>query len=66
MKSFLNIYVDHISWSSDYALYLDEPASVTQLDAHPTGGQEVAGSTPLAGKILSWRRIMEYFLGPQV
>ena len=23
-----------------------EPASVTQLDAHPTGDQEVVGSTP--------------------
>ena len=56
----------HISWSSDYALYHDEPASVTQLDAHPTGGQEVEGSTPLAGKILSWTFIMKYFLGPQV
>ena len=56
----------HISWSSDYALYLDEPASVIQLDAHLTGGQEVAGSTPVAGKILSCRFIMKYFQGPQV
>ena len=39
--------------------------SVAQLDARPTGDQEVAGSTP-AGvcNILSWRWIMKYFLRP--
>ena len=40
-----------------------EPASVVQLDARPTGDQEVAGSTPAeVGNILSWRLIMKYFL----
>ena len=39
------------------------PASVAQLDARPTGDQEVAGSTPAeVGNILSWRLIMKYFL----
>ena len=34
-----------------------------QLDARPTGDQEVAGSTPAeVGNILSWRLIMKYFL----
>ena len=28
---------------------------------HPTGDQEVAGSTPAEGNILSWRLIMKYF-----
>ena len=38
-------------------------ASVAQLDARPTGNQEVAGSTPAEiGNILSWRSIMKYFL----
>ena len=37
---------------------------VAQLDACPTGDQEVAGSTPAeVGNILSWRLIMKYFLG---
>ena len=40
-----------------------QPASVAQLDARPTGDQEVAGSTPAeVGNILSWRLIMKYFL----
>ena len=39
------------------------PASVVQLDARPTGDQEVTGSTPAkVGNILSWRLIMKYFL----
>ena len=39
------------------------PASVAQLDARPTGDQEVAGSTPAeVGNILSWSLIMKYFL----
>ena len=38
-----------------------KPASVAQLDARPTGDQEVAGSTPTeVGNILSWRLIMEF------
>ena len=38
-------------------------ASVAQLDARPTGDQEVAGSTPAeVGNILLWRLIMKYFL----
>ena len=38
------------------------PASVAQLDASPTGDQEVAGSTPAeVGNILSWRLIMKIF-----
>ena len=37
--------------------------AVAQLDARPTGDQEVAGSTPAeVGNILSWRLIMKYFL----
>ena len=37
------------------------PASMAQLDAHPTGDQEVAGSTPAeVGNILSGRLIMKY------
>ena len=37
--------------------------SVAQLDARPTGDQEVVGSTPAeVGNILSWRLIMKYFL----
>ena len=41
----------------------EEPAGVAQLDATPTGDQEVAGSTPAeVGNILSWRLIMKYFL----
>ena len=39
------------------------PASVAQLDARLTGGQEVAGSAAAEfGNILSWRLIMKYFL----
>ena len=39
------------------------PASVAQLDARPTGDQEVTGSTPAeVGNILSLRLIMKYFL----
>ena len=44
-------------------MFSDVPASVAQLDARPTGDQEVAGSTPAeVGNILSWRLIMKYFL----
>ena len=40
-----------------------QPTSVAQLDARPTGDQEVAGSTPAkVGNILLWRLIMKYFL----
>ena len=36
---------------------------MAQLDARPTGDQEVAGSTPAeVGNILSWRLIVKYFL----
>ena len=40
-----------------------EPASVAQLDARPTGNQEVAGSTP-AGSATFFRGdlLMKYFL----
>ena len=38
-------------------------AFVAQLDACPSGDQEVAGSTPAeVGNILTWRLIMKYFL----
>ena len=54
-------------WCS--SLYVYSPkyehfsASVAQLDARPTGHQEVAGSTPAeVGSILSWKLIMKYFL----
>ena len=36
------------------------PASVAQLDARPTGDQEVAGSKPVSN-ILSWRFDHEIF-----
>ena len=50
--------VTYISRSSDFT-----PASVAQLDACPTGDQEVTGSIPTeVGNILSWRLIMKYFL----
>ena len=41
------------------------PASMAQLDAHPTGDEEVAGSTP-AGSATFFRGdlIMKYFLRP--
>ena len=36
---------------------------MARLDVHPTGDQEVAGSTPAeVGNILSWRLIMKYSL----
>ena len=37
---------------------------MAQLDALPTGNQEVVGSTPAhrIGNILLWRFIMKYFL----
>ena len=42
---------------------LKTPASVAQLDARPTGDQEVADSIPAeVGNILSRRLIMKYFL----
>ena len=45
-----------------YLFWHVEPASIAQMDAHPTGDQEVAGSTPTeVGNILSWRLIMKYF-----
>ena len=38
-------------------------ALVAQLDASPTGDQEVVGSTPAeVGNILSWRLILKYFV----
>ena len=37
---------------------------MAQMDARPTGDQEIAGSTPAeVGNILSWRLIMKYFYG---
>ena len=39
------------------------PASMAQLDARPTGDQEIAGSTPAeVCNILFWRLILKYFL----
>ena len=39
-------------------LHNTKPASMAQLDAPPTGDQEVMGSTPAeVGNILSWRLI---------
>ena len=47
----------------DLSLRWAQPVSVAQLDARPTGDQEVAGSNPAeVGNILSWRLIMKYFL----
>ena len=47
--------------ANDDSNILSEPASVTQLDARPTGDQEVPGSTPAeVGNILSWRLAMKY------
>ena len=56
-----------VGTSNEYPQYVffekKKPASVAQLDARPTGDQEVAGSTPAeVGNILSWRLIMKYFL----
>ena len=40
-----------------------EPASVAQLDAHPTGDQDVAGSTPAGlATFFCGDLIMQYFL----
>ena len=52
-------------WGRDRVVYMSSvPVSVAQLDARPTGDQEVAGSTPAeVGNILSWRLIVKYFLG---
>ena len=42
-------------------LLFSQPASVAQLDARPSGDQEVGGSTPAkVGNILSWRLIMKF------
>ena len=39
------------------------PSSLAQLDACPTGDQEIADSIPVGvGNILSWRLITKYFL----
>ena len=43
-----------------YLIYIG-PASVAQLDARPTGDQEVAGSTPAESAILSLRFDHEIF-----
>ena len=55
-----------LPWRAAYIgvlLITHQPASVAQLDARPTGDQEVAGSTPTeVGNILSWRIIIKYFL----
>ena len=38
-------------------------ALVAQLDVHPAGDKEVAGSTPAeVGSILSWKLVMKHFL----
>ena len=62
----LLLQADIIEAFNSTSRYLNDllmPASVAQLDAHPTGDQEVAGSTPAeVGNILSWRLIMKYFL----
>ena len=49
---------------------VSSPASVAQLDARPTGDQEIAGSTPAGsptffcgpGSISSCRLVMKHFL----
>ena len=47
----------------EFVQMVTQLASVAQLDARPTGDQEVAGSAPAeVGNILSWRLIMKYFL----
>ena len=54
-----SVYCGHISSCFSFSMHT---VSVGQLDARPTGDQEVAGSTPAeAGNILSWRLIMKYF-----
>ena len=56
-----NSDADMHTGSGNYLVCL--PAPVAQLDACPTGDQEVVGSTPAkVGNILSWRLIMKYFL----
>ena len=55
-------FCSHITVYNKFVYHL-RPASVAQLDARPTGDQEVAGSNPAeVGNILSWRLIMKYFL----
>ena len=51
--------------TSSYSLFAQRliQSRLAQLDARPTGDQEVVGSTPAEiGNILSWRLIMKYFL----
>ena len=56
----VSVYRPMISiYTSNISILL---ASVAQLDARPTGDQEIVGSTPTVGNILSWRLIMKYFL----
>ena len=68
MKIFTCMYAERNSSSPNLhaglqCLYIFMLASVAQLDAHPTGDQEVTGSTPAeVGNILLWRLIMKYFL----
>ena len=59
MKSVIILYMN--SEGPDQLAHLYSlPASVAQLDARPTGDQEVAGSIPAeVGNILSWRLIMK-------
>ena len=55
--------MSHAKRKYAFGLQVDELAPVAQLDARPTGDQEVAGSTTAEiGNILSWRLIMKYFL----
>ena len=59
----LFFFIFSMLWKSFFTLNIQTPALVAQLDARPTGDQEVAGSTPTeVGNILSWRLIMKYFL----
>ena len=64
-----HVRISHGKWATGIRAignwnYLTEVlASVAQLDARPTGDQEVVGSTPTeVGYILSWKLITKYFL----
>ena len=61
LPSFMSIILLKEDW--EFVQMVMQLASVAQLDAHPAGDQEAAGSAPAeVGNILSWRLIMKYFL----
>ena len=50
------VLIEAQQWDTSNKYHNMSSASVAQLDARPTGDQEVVGSTPTkVGNILSWR-----------